>query len=40
VSKRVAAHVAVMSLLNEHDDDEMVNFSEFRRIFQNYMAIV
>jgi Ca2+-binding EF-hand superfamily protein len=35
-----AAHVAVMSLLNEHDDDEMVNFSEFRRIFQNYMAIV
>jgi len=34
-----AAHVAVMSLLNDHDEDEMVNFSEFRRLFQNYLAI-
>ena len=35
-----AAHVGMMSLLNEHEEDEMLNFSEFRRLFQNYLSIV
>jgi Ca2+-binding EF-hand superfamily protein len=35
-----AAHIALMSLLSDLEEDEMLNFSEFRRLFQNYLSIV
>ena len=35
-----AAHLAIMSLLSDnYDNDELLNFSEFRRLFQNYLIV-
>lgn len=37
-----SAHVAIMSILNENyeDENDLLNFREFRQLFQNYISIV
>ena len=35
-----SAHVSVTSMLNDYDDDEMFNFADFKKLFQDYLAVV